>query len=144
HFDDPDAGDPDSAALAGGTVAAPAPPPVEGVVLTPGSVTPKLTALTATSRRVRLRPHQRAVVLGARVVLAGTGDDVSLSLTRQRGSRAMTVARTAASPVPIGGGPLALVVRSLRPGRYRLVAYAALGGRLTTAIVVTRPPGSGR
>lgn len=143
HFDDPDAGDPNSASLAGGAVAPSPPAPVQGVVAARGAATPKLTRLAAAARRVRLRPRQRAVLVGARVVLSGAGDDVALSLTTQRGSRTITVARAAATSLPLGGGPLALVARSLRPGRYRLVASGVHSGRLSVAMTVTRP-GSGR
>ena len=135
HFADPAAGDPDTAAVTSDGVVPPPADPVQGAL--PVDVAPKLAGLTLSTHRLRVRPHQRAAVVGVRVALTGAADDVALRMTVRRGAHTITVARAAATSVVRGGGPLALIIRSPRPGHYRVVAQGARGGQLSAALSVS-------
>ena len=130
HFDDPASGIDETVALERGGPAPEPAPPVQGAE--PAAVPPRLVALRAAPGRLRAPRRGRPLMIIARVTLAGARDQVALRLTR--GGR--TVARSRPVSVAVGRGALALVVRRLRPGSYRLVAAGAHGGQVATRLTV--------
>jgi hypothetical protein len=141
HFVDPAAGIPHTVALSSPTNAT----PLQLAPLPAVARTATLSSLTS-ARRVRVlhghgraRKRTRALVV-AWVTLLGKPDRVSLTLVRTRGQRTVTVARTRRQLLEVGATPLALPVRSPKPGRYRLVAHGTRGGTRTLSITVTAPP----
>jgi hypothetical protein len=73
------------------------------------------------------------------VTLAGAPDQITLALTRHRGKRTVTVARTRARSLSRGVSLLVLYARGLKPGTYQLLARGAHSGQLAARVTITRP-----
>ena len=136
HFNDPNTGSPDTAAVSPTGVLPPAAPISEadaGVLPLP---TPKLAAVRVRKQRA----SRRRTVINATVVVKNAEDLVKLTLQRRRGRHFKTLKKFQPNALTPASNLVALPVPRLSPGKYRLVGQG-FGGKATGRFAVVRGRG---
>jgi hypothetical protein len=133
HYNDPNTGSPDTAAVTPTGVLPPAPPLSEaeaGVLPLP---TPKLAAVRVRKQRA----SRRRTVINATVLVKNAEDLVRLTLQRRRGRHWKTLKKFQPDAMTPASNLVALAVPRLTPGKYRVLAQG-FGGKARGGFAVVR------
>jgi hypothetical protein len=132
HFQDPNAGAPGSAAITRTGIIPPPPPPPPGSVQRGPLPAVRVTKLAVSPRSVA--PGKEAIVT-ATITVAGAPGSVTLRLQSERKGKTETVKAYRPRHLTEGANLVSVLVPSLKPGSYRLLATGTFAAKRASLIV---------